>query len=96
MGALYITGALLYALRIPERFFPGKCDVWFHSHQLFHVLVIAAAVVHYQGFSAMAMYRLTSDDSVCDAPASLLPSADDASSSFSPAASLAQVLSFKA
>ena len=28
MGLLYITGALLYALRIPERFFPGKLDIW--------------------------------------------------------------------
>ncbi|CAG0923847.1 unnamed protein product, partial [Notodromas monacha] len=59
MGALYISGALLYAWRVPERFFPGKCDVWFHSHQLFHVLVIAAAFVHYRGISEMAVYRLT-------------------------------------
>ncbi|XP_068950426.1 adiponectin receptor protein 2 isoform X1 [Petaurus breviceps papuanus] len=36
MACLYITGAALYAARIPERFFPGKCDIWFHSHQLFH------------------------------------------------------------
>ena len=28
MGALYITGALFYAFRIPERFFPGKVDIW--------------------------------------------------------------------
>lgn len=28
MGALYIFGALLYAGRIPERYFPGKCDIW--------------------------------------------------------------------
>lgn len=28
MGILYITGALFYALRVPERFFPGKCDIW--------------------------------------------------------------------
>lgn len=28
MGALYILGALLYAGRIPERYFPGKCDIW--------------------------------------------------------------------
>ena len=28
MGFLYITGALLYAFRIPERFFPGKVDIW--------------------------------------------------------------------
>lgn len=28
MGSLYIIGALIYAMRIPERFFPGKCDIW--------------------------------------------------------------------
>lgn len=28
MASLYITGAALYAARIPERFFPGKCDIW--------------------------------------------------------------------
>ncbi|KAG8240189.1 hypothetical protein J437_LFUL016617 [Ladona fulva] len=27
MGALYILGALFYTLRIPERFFPGSCDI---------------------------------------------------------------------
>ena len=31
MGCLYITGALLYAVRIPERFFPGKLDIWVRS-----------------------------------------------------------------
>ncbi|PSN48521.1 Adiponectin receptor protein [Blattella germanica] len=59
MGCLYILGAVLYALRVPERFFPGKCDIWFQSHQIFHVLVIAAAFVHYHGISEMAMYRMT-------------------------------------
>lgn len=62
MGALYIIGALFYALRVPERFFPGKCDIWFHSHQIFHILVIAAACVHYHGITEMAMYRLTMGD----------------------------------
>lgn len=28
MGCLYILGAIFYALRVPERFFPGKCDIW--------------------------------------------------------------------
>jgi adiponectin receptor len=28
MAVLYISGAVLYAVRIPERFFPGKCDIW--------------------------------------------------------------------
>uniref|UniRef100_T1J215 Adiponectin receptor n=1 Tax=Strigamia maritima TaxID=126957 RepID=T1J215_STRMM len=62
MGSLYILGAMFYALRVPERFFPGKCDIWFHSHQIFHILVIAAALVHYHGISEMAMYRLTTGD----------------------------------
>ena len=33
----------------------------FQSHQIFHVLVIAAAFVHYQGLSEMALYRLTNN-----------------------------------
>lgn len=28
MGLLYILGTMFYALRIPERFFPGKFDIW--------------------------------------------------------------------
>ena len=28
MAALYISGALLYAGRIPEKYFPGKFDIW--------------------------------------------------------------------
>jgi adiponectin receptor len=88
-GLLYILGALFYALRVPERWFPGKCDIWvgfkqklfpistkykcrfyflfqFQSHQIFHVLVIAAAFVHYHGISEMAMYRVTVGE--CDIP----------------------------
>jgi hypothetical protein len=33
----------------------------FQSHKIFHVLVIAAAFVHYQGISEMAVYRLTNN-----------------------------------
>lgn len=28
MGTLYIMGAIIYACRVPERFFPGRCDIW--------------------------------------------------------------------
>ena len=28
MAVLYIGGAVLYAVRVPERWFPGKCDIW--------------------------------------------------------------------
>lgn len=48
MGILYGLGALLYALRIPERWMPGKFDIAGHSHQLFHVLVVAGALTHYK------------------------------------------------
>ncbi|XP_017537413.1 adiponectin receptor protein 1a isoform X1 [Pygocentrus nattereri] len=57
MGAMYITGAGLYAARIPERYFPGKCDIWFHSHQIFHVLVVAAAFIHFYGVSNLQEFR---------------------------------------
>ena len=38
-------GALVYATRIPERWKPGAFDLMFHSHQLFHVAIIIAALV---------------------------------------------------
>jgi len=65
MGGLYILGAVLYGARIPERFLPGKCDIWFHSHQIFHVLVVAAAFVHLHGMQNMALHRLT-EAGMCD------------------------------
>ncbi|XP_050237983.1 heptahelical transmembrane protein 4-like isoform X2 [Mercurialis annua] len=48
MGILYGLGALFYATRIPERWKPGKFDIAGQSHQIFHVLVVAAAYTHYQ------------------------------------------------
>lgn len=45
-GVLYIFGAGLYAARVPERYLPGTYDLWGHSHQLFHVLVVIAACCH--------------------------------------------------
>ncbi|XP_073178401.1 LOW QUALITY PROTEIN: adiponectin receptor protein 1-like [Lepidochelys kempii] len=57
MALLYILGAVVYAARVPERFFPGKCDIWFHSHQIFHVLVVAGAGVHLHGVSQLQAFR---------------------------------------
>uniref|UniRef100_A0A7E4VCR2 Adiponectin receptor protein n=1 Tax=Panagrellus redivivus TaxID=6233 RepID=A0A7E4VCR2_PANRE len=59
MAGLYLFGALLYATRTPERFFPGKCDIWFQSHQLFHLCVVVAAFTHFYGIQEMAYKRLT-------------------------------------
>ncbi|GFQ00993.1 heptahelical transmembrane protein 2 [Phtheirospermum japonicum] len=46
MGALYGVGAVFYVTRIPERWRPGAFDVVGHSHQIFHVFVVAAALAH--------------------------------------------------
>ena len=48
MGATYLIGATIYALRIPERWYPGRFDVWLHSHQIFHVAVVLGAYIHYK------------------------------------------------
>lgn len=48
-GVFYCFGAFLYAVRIPERFSPGKFDLIGHSHQIFHVLVVVAAFCHAKG-----------------------------------------------
>ncbi|TVU50055.1 hypothetical protein EJB05_01410 [Eragrostis curvula] len=47
MGAMYGLGAAVYAARVPERWAPGRFDLVGHSHQLFHVFVVAGAYAHY-------------------------------------------------
>ncbi|KAM4067063.1 integral membrane protein [Hirsutella rhossiliensis] len=48
-GAMYIFGAVLYAVRWPERSFPGAFDIWGSSHQIFHFCVLLAAATHFCG-----------------------------------------------
>mmetsp|Transcript_1476 Transcript_1476/g.5564 ORF Transcript_1476/g.5564 Transcript_1476/m.5564 type:complete len:481 (-) Transcript_1476:2403-3845(-) len=47
MGAQYLGGALVYATQFPECAFPGKFDLFFNSHQVFHVAIVLAAYTHY-------------------------------------------------
>ncbi|KAJ1911096.1 hypothetical protein H4219_006043 [Mycoemilia scoparia] len=49
MALFYIVGAFIYGARIPERWWPGKFDIWLHSHQIFHYFVVTAAFCHYLG-----------------------------------------------
>ena len=49
-GALYATGAIVYAAQRPD-----PSPAVFGYHEIFHVLVIAAAAVH---FAAVALYAL--------------------------------------
>ncbi|OMO54166.1 Hly-III-related protein [Corchorus olitorius] len=46
MAILYAAGAAVYTSRIPERWKPGAFDIAGHSHQIFHVFVVLAALAH--------------------------------------------------
>ena len=48
MGACYLTGAYIYAIAVPEKWKPGRFDVWMSSHNIFHILVVMGAYVHYR------------------------------------------------
>lgn len=65
IGCLYIIGAVMYAARVPERFLPGTCDLWLQSHQIFHLFVVAAALVSFYAMKQVAFYRLT-EVGLCD------------------------------
>lgn len=51
------VGAALYAARVPERFRPGKFDYLFNSHNLFHVAVVIAALIHYRSVMLLLHWR---------------------------------------
>ena len=48
-GLVYGVGAAFFVTRIPESIWPGKFDIWCSSHQIFHVLVVCASLVHLYG-----------------------------------------------
>jgi len=61
MGVFYLVGAAIYLTRIPERFSPGKFDIWFSSHQLWHMLIFIAVLTLYTGlihFYEWRMYKV--------------------------------------
>ncbi|KAI2793144.1 ADIPOR-like receptor [Penicillium oxalicum] len=64
-GFLYILGAGIYAARVPERLRPGQFDLFGHSHQIFHVLVVCAAVAHLTGLLKAFDYRHSGNAETC-------------------------------
>jgi len=51
-------GLVIRRAHVPERFFPGKFDVWFASHQLFHVAVVIGSYDLYLGYKAVYEWNL--------------------------------------
>eukprot|EP00882_Tetradesmus_deserticola_P017175 GHRQ01018383.1.p3 GENE.GHRQ01018383.1~~GHRQ01018383.1.p3 ORF type:complete len:154 (+),score=37.69 GHRQ01018383.1:321-782(+) len=50
-------GAVIYACRVPERWYPGRFDLAGHSHQLWHAAVVLAAWVHYVAIMVLLQWR---------------------------------------
>jgi adiponectin receptor len=46
-GISYLCGTLFYLTRFPEVARPGKFDLVFSSHNIWHMMVVVAALVHY-------------------------------------------------
>jgi len=47
-GGIYAGGAVLDALRFPERFFKGYFDNFGNSHNIFHVCCLIGAALHWR------------------------------------------------
>lgn len=64
-GFLYILGAVIYAARVPEKLWPGKFDILGSSHQIFHTLVVFAAISHLMGLLNAFDYRHNFNGGIC-------------------------------
>lgn len=60
MFLFYGLGTVVYVTRVPERWFPGRFDLWLHSHQLWHMFVVCAAIIHF--YTCVGVYQRHSFD----------------------------------
>ncbi|KAI9490337.1 hemolysin-III related-domain-containing protein [Zychaea mexicana] len=65
MAVAYVGGALIYGCRIPERWYPGSFNIWFASHQIFHVCVLIAVTSHYIGVMRAMAFWHQKDNPLC-------------------------------
>lgn len=56
LGILNFSGAAIYAVRIPERWYPRLFDICGASHQIMHILVACGAMSHALGLISAARY----------------------------------------
>jgi len=67
---LAILGGYIGAVNIPEKWFPGKCDLLCNSHNIMHVLVVMAVYQMHQAATLDLVWM--SDSSSCTAVPPLL------------------------
>lgn len=62
---VYMTGACLYASKVPERFCPGWFDYVGCSHNIWHVAVLGGIVFHYMAMQTMFTHALDRAQTSC-------------------------------
>jgi channel protein (hemolysin III family) len=45
-GLIYTVGAIVYASRVPEKFYEKTFDIFGSSHQIFHFCIVGASILH--------------------------------------------------
>ncbi|KAJ9162923.1 hypothetical protein P3X46_022659 [Hevea brasiliensis] len=65
MAVLYAAGVAFYVTRVPERWKPGTFDIAGHSHQIFHVFVVLAALAHAAAILVIMDFRWKSPACSC-------------------------------
>lgn len=73
--ASYIAGVVVYALRFPEKYWPGRFDLLGHSHQMWHIAIVLAIALHYRAILLFHKDRFTYSqvDGTCPSFAGSLP-----------------------
>ncbi len=61
LGILNLTGAAIYAARVPERWFPRTFDIWGSSHQIMHILVVMGALSFERGLLGCVRWWQTTE-----------------------------------
>lgn len=65
--ASYVAGVVVYAMRFPEKYWPGRFDLVGHSHQTWHVAIVLAIALHYRAILLFHENRFTYSqvDGIC-------------------------------
>ncbi|GAP93058.1 putative hemolysin-III channel protein Izh2 [Rosellinia necatrix] len=58
-SAFYLLGTAFYVNRIPEKYWRRTFDVWGASHQVFHILVSVAQILHLLGLKKSLLRHYT-------------------------------------
>lgn len=66
IGVIYISGTVFFMSRFPECFWPGRFNLVLHSHQIWHVMVVAGLLVHTYMIFNMRYIRLKLGDICTD------------------------------